>query len=143
MSQSPTAVSLPAHVTIATRCREPIFADEAVALNVFLLIREHPLTLAAVVMPDHLHWLLADGTGLPGIVRRFKSFSTERAWAAGHEGRLWQRSFFDGVVRTEEMLRLAARYLLSNPVAARLAATWSEYPWTFLHPSLAGHMLRR
>jgi len=137
MSDTAARVSLPAHVTLATRRREPIFADEAVALNVFLLVRDHPLTLAAVIMPDHLHWLLADGSDLLRVVTRFKSFSTDRARSAGHVGRVWQRSFFDGAVQTEDMLRLATGYLLANPVAARLAATWEEYPWAYLRPSSA------
>lgn len=130
--------ALPAHVTLGTCCRRPVFADEAVALNVYLLVREHALTLAAVLMPSHLHWLLRDGAELPRVVERFKSHSTRRAQAAGHEGRLWQPGFFDAVVERESMVRPVASYLLTNPVAAELAPSWREYPWAYLHPSLDG-----
>ncbi len=128
--------AVPAHVTLGTRQRRPVFADEAVALNVYLLVREHDLTLAAVLMPNHLHWLVRDGSELPRVVERFKAHSTSRAEAAGHEGRLWQPGFFDAVVERESMLARTAAYLLTNPVAAELAPTWREYPWAYLHPSL-------
>ncbi|MDH3404526.1 MAG: transposase, partial [Acidobacteriota bacterium] len=127
--------SLPVHVTIGTHRRLPVFADEAVALNVYLLVREHPLTLAAVLMPNHLHWLLARSADLERTVERFKTHSTRRAEAAGHQGRLWQPSYFDALVEPESRLRRIAAYLLTNPVAAELAPSWGEYPWACLHPS--------
>jgi REP-associated tyrosine transposase len=134
----PEYPALPVHVTLSTHRRLPVFARPAVALNVYLLLREHPQTLAAVLMPDHLHWLVRDASDLPTIVRRFKSHSTQRAWTAGHSGRLWQRSFFDALIRDRDMVVVTARYDLANPVRAGLAATWQEYPWAFLHPSLGG-----
>lgn len=125
-----------AHVTLGTRRRRPIFADEAIALNVYILVREHTLTLAAVLMPNHLHWLLRDGAELSRMVERFKSHSTRRAQAAGHAGRLWQPGFFESVVEPESRVGTVASYLLTNPVAAELAPSWREYPWAYLHPCL-------
>ena len=58
-------------------------------------------TLAFVVMPDHVHWLirLQDGMTLGEAVRRFKA---EARIALGHPG--WQRGFHDHALRREEDL---------------------------------------
>jgi REP element-mobilizing transposase RayT len=129
---------LPAHVTIGTFRRLSFFESPPVALNVFVLLREHPLTLAAVLMPNHLHWLIRDASELPDVVDRFKSYSTQRAWSAGHGGRLWQRSYFDALVRDRDMVAVTARYDLANPVRAGLVECWRDYPWTHLDASLGG-----
>ena len=124
------------HVTIGTRRRRPVFLDEAVALNVYLLVREHARTLAVVLMPDHLHWLLDTDEDLPTVVERFKADATLRAEAAGHRGRLWQPGYFDAVVERRSAVERVALYLLANPVAAGLAPSWREHPWAYLDPAL-------
>lgn len=78
-----------------------------------------------MVMPDHVHALLSlDGTSAPlsEIIHWFKSQSTGRyARGVRHEGwppfagRLWQRGFYDRVIRTDEDLNEVRAYILSNP----------------------------
>ena len=83
-----------------------------------------------VVMPDHLHAILAlarsggaDPTrGLGAIVGRYKSLSTrryadgvrDRAWPP-FRGRLWQRSFYDRVIRDEPERDEIREYIRMNP----------------------------
>lgn len=83
-----------------------------------------------VVMPNHFHgivFLSAPGgahTGAPlqKIVQWFKTMSTneyihgikEYGWPPFRE-RLWQRSFYDHVIRNEESLNRIREYIATNP----------------------------
>jgi REP element-mobilizing transposase RayT len=101
---------------------------------VFELVARHPQTIAACLMPDHLHWLIADAREMITSVRRLKSFSTSVAWHQGHCGRLWQRSFWDHVLRKDEDLSKVARYIIENPVRKGLAQEARSYPYQVLRP---------
>jgi REP element-mobilizing transposase RayT len=83
-------------------------------------------------MPDHLHWLLADASRAGDAVIRFKSLSTRVSWQRGVRGRLWQRSYWDHVIRRQEDLREVAEYIVQNPVRAGLVRQASEYPWQIM-----------
>ena len=87
-------------------------------------------TLAWVVMPDHLHWLMAPRSeALDRIMRRVKSRSAIAIHrAAGGHGRLWQRGYHDHALRREEDLRECARYVVGNPLRAGLVERLSDYP---------------
>jgi len=88
-------------------------------------------TLAWVVMPDHVHWLmqLRDGN-ISRCMQSFKSRSS-RAFnlLTGAQGSVWQRGFYDHCVRSDESLERQARYLIENPVRAGLVASVGEYPY--------------
>ncbi|WWW36331.1 transposase [Stenotrophomonas rhizophila] len=88
-------------------------------------------TLAWVVMPDHVHWLmqLRDGN-ISRCMQAFKSRAS-RAFNlhTGAQGSVWQRGFYDHCVRSDESLERQARYLIENPVRAGLAASVGEYPY--------------
>ncbi len=84
---------------------------------------------AFVVMPNHLHavvWLPNEGASdrplLGTVVQRFKNISTARYAAevnAGNwvsfDGRLWQRNFYDHIVRDRDDLDRCERYIRANP----------------------------
>ncbi len=82
-------------------------------------------------MPDHLHWLLADCSRMIREVQRLKSQSTLAARRHGYVGPLWQRSYWDHVVRRQENLAQVARYLLDNPARAGLVEDAAVYPYRF------------
>jgi hypothetical protein len=42
---------------------------------------------------------------------------------------LWQRSYFDHVVRREEALEGMANYTWTNPVRSGLVSRIRDYPW--------------
>ena len=116
-------------VTTVTRERQAVFADFAAArLLVSVLRAESALgsctTLAFVVMPDHLHWLLQLEQGLlSALVGRIKSISAKRL------GRpIWQAGFHDRALRREEDLQATARYLVANPLRAGLVTRVGLYP---------------
>jgi putative transposase len=65
---------------------------------------------------------VAPTLSLPDIVHRFKTLSTKRyidgvkrsGWTR-FAGRLWQRNYFEHVVRDEESLNRIRQYILDNP----------------------------
>ncbi len=87
-------------------------------------------TLAYVVMPDHLHWLLQlhPGSDLSEVVWAVKgrsSFEINRA--RGARGCVWQPKFHDRALRSDENLGAAARYVVCNPVRAGLVRELRDY----------------
>ena len=82
-------------------------------------------TLAFVVMPDHLHWLLQlenDGS-LSGVIRLYKAKVT-----LSLRQKIWQRGFHDHALRNDENLCDVARYVIANPLRAGLVKSIGEYP---------------
>ncbi len=96
---------------------------------------------AFVVMPNHVHGiavLVAEGAAavaalsLADVVQRFKSFTTaryrqgvaERGWPP-FPGRLWQRNYYEHIIRTETAYEKIRDYIINNP------ATWAD---DRLHP---------
>ena len=81
-------------------------------------------------MPDHLHWLvqLNDEACLSTCIRRAKSISAREINAYfGASGRLWQDGFHDRALRKDEDLVAAARYVVANPLRARLVSSLRDY----------------
>jgi putative transposase len=80
---------------------------------------------ASVVMPDHIHFLVqqdtldASRTPLDMRVRDLKARLTHeartRAWL-GPRDQLWQRGFFDRVVRTQKEHDALLAYIETNPL---------------------------
>jgi REP element-mobilizing transposase RayT len=98
-----------------------------------------PVDLCAYcVMPDHVHVLLVlrDGASVIRFIQAVKSRTTRAYWALGGEGKLWQRGFYDHIVRREESVSRIAEYIFANPVRAGLAENASAYPFSrsFLPP---------
>ena len=82
-------------------------------------------------MPDHIHLLVEGETedaDLANFVRVFKQQSSF-AWRQEHEEQLWQRGYFDRVLREEEDTVTVARYVLDNPVRARIVESPQDYPY--------------
>ena len=82
-------------------------------------------TDAFCLMPNHIHGIIIiekpDGAICPSVsqlVRGFKSAATRQYNAftsPEHKNNLWQSSFYDEIIRNEEMLYDIRRYILGNP----------------------------
>ena len=69
-------------------------------------------------MDDHVHVsvLPLEGFALQRIVHSWKSFSAKQLakdWRRSSP--VWQREYFDRIVRNEEELMQKAQYILGNP----------------------------
>ncbi|MDH4074268.1 MAG: transposase [Gammaproteobacteria bacterium] len=131
-----SAVNHVYHVTTCTRDRKPYFRDFIAARAVIHEIRYgdsagRSETLAFVLMPDHVHWLVRiSGTAsLSKIVNLMKSFSARRInHLRGRRSPVWQRGFHDHGIRTGEDLAATARYIVANPLRAGLVERAGDYP---------------
>lgn len=80
-----------------------------------------------VIMPNHVHAIVCiDATRggqsrppLQKMMQKFKSMSTRRVWNMGYT-KLWQRSYFDHVIRNEADYLRIWQYIDDNP------AHWAE-----------------
>ncbi|NAW34689.1 REP-associated tyrosine transposase [Halomonas alimentaria] len=81
-------------------------------------------TLAFVVMPDHVHWLLELHGNLSEAVRRYKAIVSHRVGAG-----LWQRGFHDHCIRKEDNVIKAARYIVANPLRVGIVDDILQYPY--------------
>jgi REP element-mobilizing transposase RayT len=87
---------------------------------------------AWVVMPNHVHALIAPITGnrLADIVQAWKSWTAKAInTRRGASGIVWQREYFDRFIRDERHFAAALTYIEENPVKAGLAARPSD--WRF------------
>ncbi len=118
-------------VTVVAKLREKIFSQHdsaSVAARCFYdkTIANHADTLAFVVMPDHIHWLLqlGESSTLSETVRIYKA---KVSVLLGQ--RAWQPGFHDHAVRAEEDLANVARYIVANPLRAGLCDKIGDYPY--------------
>ena len=84
------------------------------------------------LMPDHLHLLLSPyvGIDIPEVIQQFKTFTTHLSWKFGYEGKLWQRSYYDHIIRREEDLLKTCEYILSNPVRKGFVKKAGDWPYS-------------
>jgi REP element-mobilizing transposase RayT len=103
-----------------------------------LLVRELQQThekgwvnsIAWVVMPDHIHWLVQlEGCGMEQLMQVIKSRSTLTInRKLNRQGAFWQTGYHDRAIRDGEDLRPFARYIVANPLRAGLVKKIGDYP---------------
>lgn len=84
------------------------------------------------LMPDHIHFLVKpneDGISVLTFTDQFKGKTTNASWKHGWRGKLWQRDYYDHVVRHNESLIAIAQYIVDNPLRKGLVAAAEEWPW--------------
>ena len=139
-------------VTAVTHARKPYFDDLWSGRVVVNAMRHHAEkgdveSLAFVVMPDHLHWLisLTGELELSDLMRSVKGYSsyclhgyrgknaaptgTSRSVQADHStnGTIWQHGFHDHALRHDEDVTNVARYLVMNPVRSKIVTSIWDY----------------
>ena len=122
-------------VTSVTVVRLPHFRDMDAGRCVVRELRDTAHlgladTLAYVVMPDHLHWLVSlRDVALPALLNRIKSKSAIAVNArCGTRGPVWQRGFHDHALHRDEDVAALARYVVANPLRAGLVKRVGDYP---------------
>ena len=122
-------------LTWCTDARARAFEDLTVARAVERQIlrtaaREGFAVLAYCLMPDHVH-LIVEGRDESADLRRFVTRvkqTSGHAYAQHAARRLWQRRYYERVIRDEESTRAYVRYVLENPVRAGLVDLPGDYP---------------
>jgi REP element-mobilizing transposase RayT len=125
------------HLRTSTEGGAPLFRDfllgrEVVRCMRFLDQRGDAESLAFVVMPNHLHWLVRLGRSrsLAQMMQSLKRNSARRVnQRLGRSGAaVWQPGFFDRALRAEDDLVAVARYIVANPLRADLCRHLGDYP---------------
>ncbi len=129
-------------VTTVTEQRQIVFADFCLGRIVVQAMRHqhqqgNVQSLAFVLMPDHLHWLftLQNASTLAEVMKHVKGTSSyliqknRRQCGAIHLHQpLWQDGYHDRALRKEEDLQQIARYIVANPLRAKLVNKIGDYP---------------
>jgi REP element-mobilizing transposase RayT len=77
-----------------------------------------------VIMPNHVHVLfsLSNDQALGSLMHSWKGFSArEINRRSGAAGSIWQKSYFDRIIRDWDHFANCARYIRNNPAKAKLA----------------------
>ena len=123
-------------ITTVTAQRKRLFEDYLLGRVVVKTIRSLDETaichtLALVVMPDHVHWLF-ELDRAHTLAQTIKLFKGRAATAINtylkRQGQVWQQSFHDHAVRSDESLIEMARYVIMNPVRAGMIKHIGDYP---------------
>ena len=112
-------------LTTVTQNRRPLFKDWCLGRLVVSELKraeEQSLvqSLAWVVMPDHLHWLIElKQNSLSRVMQQIKARSAIAInKATQSQNRVWQRGYHDTTLRTGNDLKKLARYIVANPLRA-------------------------
>ncbi|MEO8682175.1 MAG: transposase [Vicinamibacterales bacterium] len=105
------------------QCRDELFAAS----------REFGFSITAYcLMPDHVHQLV-EATREDALLTNFVASWKQRtgfAWGRRSTGtRLWQKGYWDRVLRDDDNPLSFARYVVENPVRAKLVGAVKDYPW--------------
>jgi len=125
-------------ITSTVLDRKPIFnrpeAAEIVLSSLSWLEKQDRILLdAAVIMPDHLHFVtgLMQGS-LSQLIHSLKSYTAKKInILLNRQGPFWQRHYHDHAVRQEEDLNAVVLYTLNNPVRAGLVTDFHDFPFWY------------
>ena len=120
--------------TFCVHLREPFFINPVLCEAVLKEFRQATAArevalIAYCLMPDHAHLL---GQMMHGNILQWVDACKQRSAFQGFcRGirPLWQDSYVDRMLRSEDSMLDVAAYILANPVRAGLAREIGEYPW--------------
>jgi REP element-mobilizing transposase RayT len=124
-------------LTMCSLNKKAIFVDNGLNNKIIDTLKEEKNRVGHSIyvyclMPDHLHLLASPlGTRIPitQLMGGISSKATRLLWNYGFSGKIFQRSFYDHVVRKREDLKSIGQYILDNPVRKGLAEKWEAYPY--------------
>ena len=145
------------HLTIGANKKRNIFTHPSLNQAVIATLKDAAKLygyklIAYCLMPDHLHILVQAGEtpkDLRGFVRGFKSYcsvatpvatniatpvATENnnrsiATPVATDCSLWQRGFYEHILRKNENIAEVAEYILNNPIRKGLIEERGQYKW--------------
>ena len=133
--------------TVVTQQRQPLFAEEhhvEALRSAFRQVKAaRPFEIdAVVILPDHLHtiWRLPEGdSDFSGRWREIKK-AASRVIAPQADRRrqrlVWQRRFWEHLIRDEEDWRRHVDYIHFNPVRHGLVRRAEDWEWSSFRRAL-------
>ena len=128
------------HVIIGTHLGRPVFTGPNEPGEAVVAAPEEAAGRAGVrlycycLMPDHVHIVASIEPGGKGIHRFvwYLKRLTKAKTGSRMSGSIWQRSFYDHVLRDAEDLGDLCRYVVNNPVRKGIVERWEDYPYVWL-----------
>jgi putative transposase len=124
-------------ITICLHEGKYVFSDKKIAEAVIKCLKENKAKANFKIyiyclMPDHLHILLNPGDSNMSVPRFIQTFKSQTGfwYKKQHGTSLWQRGFYDHIVRKNESLIKIAQYILDNPVRKKLVERIEHYPFS-------------
>jgi putative transposase len=80
--------------------------------------------ISSVIMPNHVHVLFVQNTAysIPKLLHSWKSYTSHKINATlGRCGSVWQKDYFDRLIRDEQHFANCVRYIRRNPTKAQLS----------------------
>jgi putative transposase len=128
-------------LTLCTKSKQEVFLDAKIRQITLHAVRQisnwSKVRLDAFcIMPDHLHFLLViendHDYNISGFVRNFKSKTYhELKRSHGFTESLWQRNFYDHIIRNESDYWEKFWYIVRNPIKGGL--TEEEFDLEFVY----------
>lgn len=110
---------------------------------------EHPIHCdAMVVLPDHIHAVWTLPAGDADFSRRWQKLKARFTFATGlrgvqsrsmlakREAGLWQRRFWEHMIRDEDERSRAVAHCLSDPIRHGLVERSEDWPFSSIHRDL-------
>jgi len=126
-------------ITLCTMDRQPLFSNTKIAKVIedemeYRRVKKEVKLYCFCIMPDHLHILLSFNDDfqkrLQDWVSAFKRHTSKVINELFNVRPLWQKNFYDHIVRKEESILKIAEYILNNPVRKGMALRWEAYPYS-------------
>lgn len=144
-------------ITICTHQKLLLFKQKETVENCIKFIDETSKSMgfrvwAYCFMPDHLH-LLLEGEKPESDLKRFITAFKQRSgynyrnnlkitelsdsspqnvaqsFSSAENGKLWQPSYYDHVLRKDEDLKSVIQYIFNNPVRKGIVEQYADYPF--------------
>ena len=123
-------------VTLCCHERRRYFENANLCRSTLEILRETSSTRSFAVhascfMPDHIHLLvegLSPNSDFLNFMKTFKLRSTRR-FLGSDNSPLWQRYFFDHILRKTDAYESVCLYIWSNPIRTGLARELGEHPF--------------
>jgi len=124
-------------LTLCSFRRQNVFSDPGYCRDLLALLHTECLSRnfsvpAYCLMPDHLHFLAEGLDPASDLLHLLKSFKikSSRKYAARTAFTLWQRGFYEHVLRPGEHVESVAWYIWLNPVRKRMVSMAGDYPFS-------------
>ena len=127
-------------VTICTFKKNNCFKNERLAKLIVgdLIYRKDVLKqidlICYCIMPDHLHLLMSLSENyeknLLNWVKTFKRYTSKITKEKHKIDNLWQRGFYEHVLRNHESIIDKAIYIMENPIREEIVKEVNDYPYS-------------
>jgi putative transposase len=127
----------PVFLTLVTHNRRSWLAEdhcvEALLHSMHWVKTKYPFRhIAHAILNDHVHWMLLpeSETNLSGLVAALKRDAGWRLKESGLSGPIWQKRFYDHIIRDEDDFARHLDYVHFNPVKHGSVESAGDHRWS-------------